>query len=375
MTDRERFRAICRFEPVDRAPLFYFQGFVGGPVGYEARQRWLSEDLFPPARSAESLAVYFGLTCPELVPIELGMWPPFETEVLDRPSGDTEVVRLSDGTISLQVRDNDNVYAMPQFLEFAVKSRRDWEELKARFESGDHRYPRGWSDLAKRYRESSSVLRLGAGAGYVGGFYGRLRGLLGFERLSLSFHDDPRLLKDMNQFHVDFLISTLDRCLSEVQIDLIVIGEDMAGRNGMLVSPASFREFMLPYYRQFVGFCKEHRVGSVWVDSDGDIRELIPLLVEAGVDGIGPCDNVLGLVDVVALRESYPRLVLAGGIDKRVVEIGRTFDEIDAELERKVRPLLRRGGYFPGPDHGWTPLVSLDNYRYYVDRLRALRAP
>jgi uroporphyrinogen-III decarboxylase len=171
---------------------------------------------------------------------------------------------------------------------------------------------------------------------------------------------------------VRFLIKTLDRCFSEVEVDLVVIGEDMAGRNGPLISPAMFREFMMPYYKRFTAFCRDHGVGTIWVDSDGDIRKLIPLWIESGVNGIGPCDNVLGQVDVVELREAFPRLVMAGGIDKRIIEEGRTFAEIDAELEHKVRPLVRRGGYFPGPDHAWTPQASLENYMYYIDKLNEI---
>jgi uroporphyrinogen decarboxylase len=150
---------------------------------------------------------------------------------------------------------------------------------------------------------------------------------------------------------------------------MVVIGEDMAGRNGPLVSPAVFREFMMPYYQRFTAFCRDHGVVSIWVDSDGDMRKLIPLWIEAGVTGVIPCDVVLGQVDVMALREAFPRLLLAGGIDKRVIEEGRTFEEIDVELERKVRPLVRLGGYFPGPDHAWSPQASLKNFRYYMDRL------
>jgi uroporphyrinogen decarboxylase len=261
---------------------------------------------------------------------------------------------------------------MPQFLEWPIKTRADWEALKERYQPGDFRYPRSWPELVERYRQRTNVLRVGSGAGYLGGFYGRLRGLLGFERLSLTYYDDPKLLHEMNAYHVDFLTRVLDRCFSEVDVDVVVIGEDMAGRNGSLISPAMFREFMLPYYRQLTGFLRDHRVGSIWVDSDGDIRELIPLWIEADVTGLGPIDNVAGLVDVREIREAFPKLLLAGGLDKRVVEEGRTTEEVDAELERKVPPMLRRGGYFPGPDHGWTPRASLRNYQHFYSRLREL---
>jgi uroporphyrinogen decarboxylase len=367
MNLRERFHAICNFEPVDRVPVFRFQGCVGGFYP-ELVARWREEHLFPPARSAESLYDYFGLERPEIIPIELGMWPPFGYKVLEEREG-KELVQLPSGAISLQVKNNDYYCSMPQFVEHPVKTRADWERLKERYQHHDARYPQNWGQLVERYRQRGTVLRVGAGAGYVPGYYGHLRGLMGIETLSLMYYDDPQLVKDVNEHTLNFLLMTLDRCFSDVQVDMVVIGEDMAGRNGPLVSPAVFREFMMPYYQRFTAFCRDHGVVSIWVDSDGDMRKLIPLWIEAGVTGVMPCDVVLGQVDVMALREAFPRLLLAGGIDKRVIEEGRTFEEIDVEIERKVRPLVRLGGYFPGPDHAWSPQASLKNFRYYMDRL------
>jgi hypothetical protein len=278
-------------------------------------------------------------------------------------------VRYSDGVIALQVQDNASRCSMPQFVDYPLKTRHDWEALRERYCYHPARYPRNWEALVERYRQSGSVLRVGAGAGYLPGVYGGPRALMGLERLSLAYYDDPQLIKDINAFTVEFLLETLGRCFSDVQVDMVVIGEDMAGRNGPLLSPALFREFCAPYLRRLTSFCHDHGVVSVWVDSDGDIRRLIPLWIEAGIDGVMPCDVVLGQVDVVELRQAYPRLLLAGGIDKRVLEKGHTREEIDAELEHKVRPLVRQGGYFPGPDHACSPWTSLDNYAYYAQRL------
>lgn len=379
MNRRERFLAICNFEPVDYVPIMRFHGFVGGApggwldlTGAPSAERARAVSLFPPAGSTASLTAYLGIDAPELIPIHVGMWPTFEYKLLDLPEDDRELVQLPNGQISLQVVNNPRRYAMPQFIEFPVKTREDWEAIKERYRHHDQRYPRNWEQLVEQYRQRDTVLRLGAGAGYVPGFYGSARALLGFERLSFTYYDDPQLIKDISEHTVNFLIETLDRCFSEVEVDLVVIGEDMAGRNGSLISPAMFREFMMPYYKRFTAFCRDHRVGTIWVDSDGDMRDLIPLWIESGINGIGPCDNVLGQVDVVELREAFPGLIMAGGIDKRIIEQGRTFAEIDAELEHKVRPLLRGGGYFPGPDHGWTPQASLENYLHYVEKLREI---
>ena len=50
----------------------------------------------------------------------------------------------------------------------------------------------------------------------------------------------------------------------------------MASKNGMLISPSIFNEFMKPYYERLVGFLKDKGVKNIFVDSDGFIEELIP---------------------------------------------------------------------------------------------------
>lgn len=370
MNQRERFAAICQFEPIDRMPLWRFQGCMGGFYG-EMVERWFEEHRFPPARSADSLEAYLGFESPEIIPIEVGLWPLFEPKVLE-DRGDKELVRLANGETVLQVKNKSHFCSMPQFVDAPVRTRADWEKVKERLQPGDYRYPRNWPSLVERYRGRANVIRLGAGAGYVSGYFGRLRALLGIERLSLAYYDQPELIKEINEFTVNSLIATLDRCFADTDVDMVVIGEDMAGRNGMLISPSMFREFMMPYYQRFTSFCRAHRVGSIWVDSDGDVRRLIPLLIEAGVDGIMPLDTANGTVDPIEIREAFPTLLMAGGIDKRIVEGHHTFEEIDAELERKVRPLIQIGGYFPGPDHAWTPQASLNNMLHYVERMREI---
>ena len=57
-----------------------------------------------------------------------------------------------------------------------------------------------------------------------------------------------------------------------------------------LVSPTIFEEFMMPYYKKVVAYFKEMGVKAVFVDSDGNVEQLLPLFIEAGVDGIYPCE-------------------------------------------------------------------------------------
>jgi uroporphyrinogen decarboxylase len=61
---------------------------------------------------------------------------------------------------------------------------------------------------------------------------------------------------------------------------------------------------------------------------------------------------------------------MIGGLDKRALAKGKK--EIEAEILRKVPPLIKDGGYIPRPDHSIPPDVSYDNFKYFMEFLRII---
>jgi len=61
---------------------------------------------------------------------------------------------------------------------------------------------------------------------------------------------------------------------------------------------------------------------------------------------------------------------MIGGFNKLVLEQDR--QAIDDEIDRRM-DIMRDGGFIISPDHWTTPGTPLDNYKYYLDRIRTLR--
>ena len=127
---------------------------------------------------------------------------------------------------------------------------------------------------------------------------------------------------------------------------------------------------MLPYYKRITGFLRKNGLEIIFVDSDGNIEELLPLYLEGGVNGVWPLEVAAGM-DAVTLRKKYGRnLLMVGNIDKRMLARGK--DEIEKEVLKKVPYLCSQGGYIATVDHAVPPDVSLENYLYYRDLLRKI---
>jgi uroporphyrinogen decarboxylase len=123
-----------------------------------------------------------------------------------------------------------------------------------------------------------------------------------------------------------------------------------------------FNEFLLPRYKRLTEAGRALGIRHYLVDSDGDMRKLIPLWMEGGITGVYPFE-VQSNMHVEEIGREYPQLVVLGGIDKRKIVNGP--EAIDCELERRLPFLLQRGGFVPTLDHHVTPEVSWSNFIYY----------
>jgi hypothetical protein len=385
MTDKERFRAIMGFEPADRT-LFWEQGFWGGTIerwyveGMPRRSGVLGDPAFgdtvrgpaspvaPGDRTCADALDAAGLDSPTLrVPVELSLWPPYQETVLE-DRGDQQVVRDEMGIVKLTSKARDSV---PHFLSWPVSGMKDLERVAAERLDPDApgRFPADWDAVVARLNAYDGVVALG---GYPCGFFGAPRYLMGEVELMVAYIERPELVRAMVDRFLKLWMALYDRVLSQVKVDCIHIWEDMSYKNGPLISPGMFREFLMPAYRELTDLAAARGVRVVLVDTDGDCRKLIPPMLEGGVTGLYPFEAQAGL-DVVAVGCDFPRLQILGGIDKKALARDRA--AIDAELDRQVPALLARGGYVPMVDHQVPPDVSWSNYLYYRRRVAAMARP
>ena len=140
----------------------------------------------------------------------------------------------------------------------------------------------------------------------------------------------------------------------------------MASKNGSLISPDMFREFMTPCYHRIAAFAKAHGIKIILVDSDGFIEELAGFMLEGGVTAMYPFEVLAGN-DVGRVRDRYPNIACLGGLRKECMYEGPA--AIDIEVE-KARAWIRKGRYIPGPDHFVLDMASFAHYRYFMERLR-----
>ncbi|MDO8686090.1 MAG: uroporphyrinogen decarboxylase family protein [Clostridiales bacterium] len=353
MNQKERFLNTMRFKPVDRVPMW--------SSGYwnETLIRWYKEGL-PKDINIEEL---FGCDRFTRIGTYFGFCPAFDVVVLEEDERTTTYINHEG--IKMKELSEKQETSMPQFLEFPVKNREDFEKVRYRLQlNEDFRFPKDWNDRCKTWKYRTIPLWLGGDR--ESGFFGPLRNMMGLEGLSFTFYDDPELIEDMMDNRMELMLAILDKSLKDTELDMFMFWEDMACKNGPLLSPEMFKKFMVPRYRKITDFLRKKGVDIIIVDSDGDISKLIPLWLTAGVNGMTPFEVQSGM-DVVKLRKEYGNdLLMMGGIDKKVLAM--TKRDIDEEIKR-IYPIISKGGYIPIPDHSIPPDVPLENFLYYMTQL------
>ena len=197
------------------------------------------------------------------------------------------------------------------------------------------------------------------------GYFWFPRILLGIEPHLYAFYDQPALMHEINRDLLAYNRRCIEAFCDVCTPDFMTFAEDMSYNHGPMISKAQFDEFIAPYYRAIVPDLRQRGV-TVMVDTDGDVTNLVPWMLEVGVQGFLPLERMAG-VDVNQLRCDHPDLRMIGAFDKTVMHLGE--ERMRREFERLL-PVMRSGGYIPSVDHQTPPEVSLEDYRLYVRLLK-----
>ena len=144
--------------------------------------------------------------------------------------------------------------------------------------------------------------------------------------------------------------------------------DDMGYKLNQFFSVRMYRELLKPVHKRAIDWAHSHGIPAR-LHSCGDIRPLIPELLDIGLDGLNPLEVKAGM-DPVAIKRQYgDKLVLHGGVNAVL------WDQPEAILEeigRVIPALKENGGYIFASDHSIPAAVSLEGFRAIIDTVKRL---
>ena len=171
----------------------------------------------------------------------------------------------------------------------------------------------------------------------------------GLERWFMDMIEDPAfceaLLDRTSQFWVDWMEGFLGE-VGDV-LDVIMIGDDLAGQQGPLFSPKFYREVVRPRQQRVIDTIKKHTEAKIWYHTCGDCSQHIPDLIEMGVDILNPVQISTKGLDPRALKDTYGKDLVfwGGGIDSQHVLPFASPEKVREEVRRNIEAFKPGGGY------------------------------
>jgi Uroporphyrinogen decarboxylase (URO-D) len=250
---------------------------------------------------------------------------------------------------------------------FPVNNMNDWLKIKPYCEFSEERFGENWLENAQAARDAGHAISIA-----IPGGFDAPRQLFGEEMICYAVYDHPEVIHDILNTIADTALKVFERVTSEIQVDILGVHEDMAGKSGPLWGPDQIREFIKPYYLKCWNFLRDRGARIFDQDSDGDMNPVIDAFLECGLNSMYPMEPGSNM-DIVKIRAKHGnKLAFYGGLDKYAL-MG-TKEQILAELEYKVPPMVASGGCVLALDHRIPNGVPLENYKYYLAKLQEIIA-
>lgn len=184
-----------------------------------------------------------------------------------------------------------------------------------------------------------------------------LRGAM--QKLLMDYIADPDLAHGLARMSTDYSLEVVDM-VAAAGADFIVIECDLAYKNGTLMSPAQYDDFVGVYYKEIVDHAHSRGLKMV-KHSDGVLDSLIPHFIRQGFDGIHPIQPQC--MDIAKIKREFgDRLCIMGNIDCAFLLVFDSPEEVRESVRETISTAAPGGGYIISSSNSIHPGCKPENY-------------
>ena len=173
--------------------------------------------------------------------------------------------------------------------------------------------------------------------------------LRGLEQWFCDLMTTPEFCEAMLDQTLRFWMDWFRVFLDEVGdvVDVIMIGDDLAGQNGPLFNPELYRRLVKPRHKRLVQYIRSRTRARIWYHTCGSCLVFIPELIDNGVDILNPVQISARNMDPVELKRRFGQQLVfwGGGVDAQHILPRGTPEEVAENVRQNLRALRPGGGY------------------------------
>jgi uroporphyrinogen decarboxylase len=221
-------------------------------------------------------------------------------------------------------------------------------------EIADYPFPKG--DDPSRFaglREQALMLKRETPYAVVSGISGVVYELCwymrGLEQWFLDMLTQPDFCAAMLDRTLRFWLDWFRLFLDEVDdlVDVIMIGDDLAGQQGPLFRPDFYRRIVKPRQKQLVEYIRSRTGAKVWYHTCGACAQYIPDLLDNGVQILNPVQISAAGMEPAALKARFGEQIVfwGGAIDAQHILPSASPDTVREHVRRNLAVWKPGGGY------------------------------
>jgi uroporphyrinogen decarboxylase len=173
--------------------------------------------------------------------------------------------------------------------------------------------------------------------------------LRGLERWFMDMMENPTFCETLLDRVLMFWLDYYTGFMKEIGdiIDVVMIGDDLAGQNGPLFPPEFYRSVVKPRQKKLVQHIRSLSPAKIWYHSCGAVVEYIPDLIDNGVDILNPVQITAHGMDPKFLKENFGKELIfwGGGIDSQHILPFVSPEEVKSNVKANMEDFKPGGGY------------------------------
>ena len=216
----------------------------------------------------------------------------------------------------------------------------------------------GLDDVVTRYKGKRPIVWVGRDA------YFNPAHLRGVENFMMDMIENPSLVHSLIEVCQGFDLPLIRRAVKE-GVDIVLLGDDYADKNGPMMSPRHFEQFILPGLKAAVEAA--HEAGAYVIKhTDGNIMPIIDMIVGTGIDAIHPLEPAAGM-DIREVKQQYgDRVCIVGNVDCGDLLCNGSTDDVRDAVRDCIDAAAPGGGYMLSSSNSIHSSVRPENLQAMV---------
>jgi len=377
MTPRERVAAALAHKEPDRIPID-----LGGTLVSS-----ITKAAYVPLRE------HLGLPAEDVIIFEQTQQLPYLSEdLLERFAVDTRVVALPrERALRPELVDEGNYWAWTDMWGAKLRMPKesglyyDWVKYPLPEVTADavdeYRWPEfetaenlaAIRDAAIGLRRDTDFALVGT-ANIGGGIFEQACRMAGMETFMMAMVTDRRAAERLLDGITDFYVEVAQHHLDQVGefLDVYQYGDDLATQETWMISPESYVNLIKPRQRRLFDAIKSKTDAKLFYHGCGAVFDLVPHLIEIGVDILNPVQVSARGMDSKRLKATFGKDIVfwGGGVDTQHVLPFGSPDNVRTEVTRRISDFSPEGGYVFASVHNIQALVPPENIVTAFDTAR-----